>query len=79
MLIYFYLGSCFLLREGVKDKASEHIGCWLCVHVLFPPTWPEACGLLLSGKEEDGQDWEGVEKVMGQGSTGVWCNSCSKV
>lgn len=31
--------------------------------VFFPPTWSEADHPLLRGKEEDGQDWGGLEKT----------------
>lgn len=34
-----------------------------CLDVLFPPAWTEAGCLLLCGKEEDEQGWEGLEKI----------------
>jgi len=38
-----------------------------CLSVFFPPVWTEAGCPLLHGEEEDGQDWEGLEKTR-------WCD-----
>lgn len=34
-----------------------------CLDVLFPPVWTAAGHPPLRGKEEDGHDWEGLEKI----------------
>ena len=47
----------------MAKKKLQSISAVGCLDVRFRPTWTEAGCPLLCGKEEDGQDWEGLEKA----------------